>query len=151
MGERLSSDFLANTKITFKPANPKAAFGDKKPPLAYIPLSAKLAMLEALYDGMLKYGPLNWREIDVEAMTYVEGAQRHLDLWKVGEDRTRDTNVKNLGAIMACCAILIDSELHGTMIDNRPKSQAEADLLHEGEAWVEHLKAKQREREQAKS
>ncbi|MBN9547613.1 MAG: hypothetical protein J0H31_01695 [Alphaproteobacteria bacterium] len=126
--------------------NPKQAFGDKKPPLAYIPLSAQLAELEALYDGMLKYDPHNWREIQVEAMTYVEAAMRHLQLWKVGEELTRDTLVKNLGAVKACCSILIDAAAHGTLIDNRPKSQVEADLLHQGEEWVERLKAVHRER-----
>lgn len=133
-----------------KPTNPKQAFGDKKPPLGYIPLSAQLAELEALYDGLLKYTPLNWRANPVEAMTYVEAAMRHLQLWKVGEERTRDTFVQNLGAVKACCTILIDAAVHGTLIDNRPKSKAEADLLHEGEEWVERLKAVQRERERQK-
>ncbi|TPJ51649.1 MULTISPECIES: dATP/dGTP diphosphohydrolase domain-containing protein [unclassified Mesorhizobium] len=129
-----------------KPTNPKAAFGDKKPPLAYIPLSAQLAELEALYDGLLKYEPHNWRDTKVEAMTYVEAAMRHLQLWKVGEELTRDTLVKNLGAVKACCTILIDAMAHGTLIDNRRKSQVEADLLHQGEEWVERLKAVQAER-----
>lgn len=129
--------------------NPKQQFGDKKPPLGYFPLSAQLACMEALYDGKLKYGPHNWREIQVEAQTYVEAAIRHLQLWKVGEERTRDTSVHNLGAVMACCTILIDAQLHGTLIDNRPVSQEEADLLHAAEVWVERLKAVQRERENA--
>ncbi|TIQ65151.1 MAG: hypothetical protein E5X41_13245 [Mesorhizobium sp.] len=127
-------------------SNPKQAFGDKKPPLGYIPLSAQLAELEALYDGMLKYDPHNWRDTQVEAMTYVEAAFRHLQLWKVGEEMTRDTLVKNLGAVKACCTILIDAQAHGTLIDNRRKSQVEADLLHEGEEWVERLKAVHQER-----
>ena len=131
-------------------SNPKQAFGDKKPPLAYIPLSAQLAELEALYDGLLKYDPHNWRDTPVEAMTYVEAAFRHLQLWKVGEELTRDTLVKNLGAVKACCSILIDAAAHGTLIDNRRKSQVEADLLHQGEEWVERLKAVQRERERQK-
>jgi hypothetical protein len=130
-------------------SNPKQRFGDKKPPLGYIPLSALLALLEALYDGKLKYSPLNWRENPVEAQTYVEAALRHLQLWKVGEEKTRDTLVSNLGAVMACCTILIDAQLHGTLIDNRAKSQAEADLLHKAEEWVERLKAVQAERELA--
>lgn len=129
------------------PPNPKQIFGDKKPPLAYIPLSAQLAELEALYDGMLKYGPLNWRERPVEAMTYIEAAMRHLQLFKVGEEITRDTLVSNLGAVKACCTILIDAMAHDTMIDNRPKSQIEADLLHAGETWVDRLKTKQLERQ----
>lgn len=132
------------------PPNPKQAYGDKKPPLGYLPLSAKLACMEALYDGALKYGAHNWRQQPVEAMTYVEGAIRHLELYKVGEETTRDTLVSNLGAVMACCAILIDAAVHGTLLDNRRKSQAEADLLHEAETWVALLKEKQRERETAK-
>ncbi|TIT99874.1 MAG: hypothetical protein E5W39_17490, partial [Mesorhizobium sp.] len=79
-------------------------------------------------------------------MTYVEAAFRHLQLWKVGEELTRDTLVKNLGAVKACCTILIDAAAHGTLIDNRRKSQVEADLLHEGEEWVERLKAVHQER-----
>lgn len=131
------------------PPNPKQIFGDKKPPLGYIPLSAQLAELEALYDGMLKYGPLNWRTQPVEAMTYIEAAIRHMQLFKVGEEITRDTLVNNLGAVKACCTILIDAIAHGTLIDNRPKSQIEADLLHAGEEWVARLKDKQVERQQA--
>jgi hypothetical protein len=122
------------------PPNPKQIFGDKKPPLAYIPLSGQLAELEALYDGMLKYGPHNWRDAPVEAMTYIEAAMRHLQLYKVGEEITRDTLVQNLGAVKACCTILIDAALHGTLIDNRRHSQLEADLLHHGEQWVAQLK-----------
>lgn len=131
------------------PPNPKQIYGDKKPPLAYIPMSAQLAELEAFFDGMLKYGPHDWRKNPVEAMTYVEAAFRHLQLWKVGEALTRDTRVQNLGAVRACCGILIDAELHGTLIDNRPISQIEADLLYSGEEWVARLKECQKQRETA--
>lgn len=133
-----------NTKL---PPNPKQIYGDKKPPLAYIPLSAQLAELEALFDGKLKYGPYNWRENPVEAMTYIEAAMRHLQLFKVGEELTRDTRVQNLGAVKACCSILIDAMTHGTLIDDRPTSSVEAELLHEAEAWVARMKAKQAERD----
>jgi hypothetical protein len=131
--------------------NPKHINGMKKPPLGYMPLSAKLACSEALLDGRLKYGPHNWRDIPIEAMTYVEAAIRHIELYKVGEDRTRDTNVLNLGAVMACCAILIDAEVHGALIDNRRHSPEEANLLHEGEKWVARLQAAQDERERLKA
>ncbi|MCV0350168.1 MAG: DUF5664 domain-containing protein [Nitratireductor sp.] len=127
--------------------NPKQIFGNKKPPLGTIPLSAQLACLQALFDGALKYGPFNWRKNPVEAMTYVDAALRHLQLWKAGEQLTRDTAVENLGAVMACCVILIDAEAHGTLIDNRPISKVEADMLHQAENWVAHLKQLQVERE----
>lgn len=131
--------------------NPKQIYGDKKPPLAYFPLSAQLAGMEALYDGALKYGPHNWRDTPVEAMTYVDAALRHLQLYKVGEEFARDTKVRNLGAVIACCAILIDAAAHDALIDNRRHSPVEADLLHEAEAWVSRLKEMQRERERQKA
>ncbi len=153
MGDHYEGVFgqLEPTAAERPPVNPKQIYGDKKPPLAYFPLSALLAGLEALYDGKLKYGPLNWRDNPVEAMTYVDGLIRHAQLYKVGEEFARDTQVKNLGAVIACAAILIDAEAHGTLIDNRRHSTIEADLLHEAEAWVARLKAMQVERERRKA
>ena len=134
-----------------QPVNPKQIYGDKKPPTSYFPLSATLAGLEALYDGKLKYGPHNWRDNPVEAMTYVEAALRHLQLYKVGEELTRDTKVKNLGAVIACAAILIDAAVHETLIDNRRHSPKEADLLYDAENWVESLNETHKERMKAKN
>lgn len=132
-----------------KPTNPKQAFGDKKPPLGNVPMVATLAMMEALYDGALKYGAFNWRDNPVEAMTYVHAAERHLKLFAVGEEVTRDTLVKNLGAVMACCAILLDAQAQGTLLDNRRHSPVDADALHAAEEWVARLKDMQRKREQS--
>lgn len=120
--------------------NPKQLYGEKKPPLSQFPLSAQIEATLALYDGNLKYGWRNWRDQPVEAQIYVDAAMRHLRLFEVGENFTRDTKIKNLGAVIACCAILIDSELYGTMIDNRKHNPAEADLLHEAEKTIEFLK-----------
>lgn len=122
------------------PANPKQAFGDKKPPLDEFPLSAMIAACLAGLDGDNKYGFRNWRTDPVEARTYIKGALRHLRLFEEGEDMTRDSKVvHNLGAVMMGCAILYDSQLNGTMIDNRFKSQAACDLLHAAEDAVAHL------------
>jgi len=125
------------------PPNPKQRYGDKKPPMAYLPMTAWLACLEALYDGLMKYDPHNWRDDPIEALTYINAGMRHLKLFDVGEDFTRDTGVDNLGAVMACCAILIDARAHGTLIDNRRKSKIDADALHAAEAWVARLKEAQ--------
>lgn len=122
------------------PENPKQKFGDKKPPLRLLPLSAQLAQLMAHLDGNLKYGPFNWRDQPVEANTYINAALRHLQLYAAGEEYTRDTGVNNLGAVMACCAILIDASEHNTLIDNRHHSKRECDLLHLYESEVDRLK-----------
>lgn len=130
--------------------NPKKAFGMKKPPLMELPLSAHIAGSMAHLDGDLKYGFRNWRETEIDAQTYINAAMRHLRLYEAGENFTRDTGVPNLGAVIACCAVLIDAELHGALLDNRAHSQAEADLLHDSEAMVRHLFEMQAQREREK-
>lgn len=135
--------------MTALPANPKQLFGDKKPDLRLLPLTAQLAQWAAHKDGANKYGPFNWRDNPVEANTYVNAAKRHLELFAAGENYARDTGVSNLGAVMACCAILIDSMAHDSLIDNRFKSQVDADALHNAESIVANLRALQEERDNA--
>ena len=52
-------------------------------------------------------------------------------LWMAGEKRDPVTKVHHLGAIMACCAILIDAEAHDALVDDRPKSNTLTHLLKE--------------------
>jgi len=136
---------------TQNPPNPKKIFGDRKPRLSLVPLSGQLAQFEAQWDGCLKYGEVNWRHDPVEAMTYVDAAMRHLQLYSHGEELARDTTVQNLGAVMACCAILIDAKVHGTLLDNRSISPVECDLLHQAEAMVAKLRDMQVVREEIKA
>ena len=133
------------------PPNPKQLYGDKKPPLHIIPLAGLIHMSLALLDGKLKYGFENWNEFPVEKMTYIGAALRHLELYKYGETHTRDTGVHNLGAVMACCAILLDAELNGNLIDNAKHSKATCDLMHHAEAIVTLLNEAQAKREAEKA
>ncbi|OSI20079.1 dATP/dGTP diphosphohydrolase domain-containing protein [Bradyrhizobium canariense] len=130
--------------------NPKKLFGDKKPPLHLLPLAGMIHQSLAHLDGDNKYGFENWNDKPVEKLTYIGAALRHLELYKYGELYSRDTNVHNLGAVMACCAILLDAELNGNMIDNTKHSKATCDLLHQMEETVKGLNAMQRERDAAK-
>lgn len=130
--------------------NPKQLMGDKKPPLHLLPLAGMVHQSLAQLDGALKYGVENWNDQPVEAATYIGAALRHLQLYKYGEAHARDTTVHNLGGVMACCAILLDAELNGNLIDNRRPSKATCDLLHQAEAVVSVLKDRQAAREAAK-
>ncbi|WP_368508119.1 dATP/dGTP diphosphohydrolase domain-containing protein [Bradyrhizobium lupini] len=132
------------------PPNPKKLYGDKKPPLHLLPLAGMIHQSLAHMDGNNKYGFENWNDTPVEKLTYIGAILRHLELWKYGESYARDTGVHNLGAVMACCAILLDAELNGKLIDNTKHSKATCDLLHTAESIVERLNAAQREREAAK-
>lgn len=130
--------------------NPKKLYGDKKPPLHLLPLAGMVHQSLAHMDGDLKYGFENWNDKAVEKLTYIGAALRHLELYKYGETHTRDTGVHNLGGVMACCAILLDAELNGMLIDNTKHSKATCDLLHNAEVIVEKLKDMQKVRDAAK-
>lgn len=112
-------------------SNPKKAMGMAKPPLHLVPSTGIVAMAMAFKDGARKYGDYNWRIDPVDVSTYVAAAERHLKLFWDGQDIVSDNpeNILNLGAVMACCAILIDAQHQGTLIDDRPPSVAVEDMM----------------------
>lgn len=71
-------------------------------------------------DGARKYGPYNWRGNAVVARIYIDAAMRHLLAWLEGEETAEDSGVHHLGHAMACCAILLDAQETGNLIDDRP-------------------------------
>lgn len=83
----------------------------------------------ALEDGAWKYRPYNWRENPVEAMTYIAAARRHLADYLDGKNAAHDSEVLNLAHVMACCAIVIDADEQGTLIDNRPPAGKSEEVL----------------------
>jgi dATP/dGTP diphosphohydrolase len=101
-------------------SNPKTRFGVRKPGIADIPPSAILHLGQAMSDGERKYGRTNWRENEVTASVYYNAAARHLMAWWDGEQVAPDSGVHHLGHVMACCAILLDAEASGQIIDDRP-------------------------------
>lgn len=105
-----------------KSTNPKKAMGMAKPPMHLIPATALVHLAMSFKDGAAKYGPYNWRIDPVDTTTYVAAAKRHLDLYFDRQRLTSDSKVHNLGAVMACCAILLDAEAMGNLIDDRPPS-----------------------------
>lgn len=99
--------------------NPKDAAGRAKLPLHLWPPAASALGSLGLLEGALKYGRNNWRATPVYASIYVAAAKRHLDAWFDGQDTAPDTGVPHLGNALACLAILVDAEAHGTLIDDR--------------------------------
>nr|WP_220446020.1 dATP/dGTP diphosphohydrolase domain-containing protein [Novosphingobium umbonatum] len=111
------------------PANPKAAFGAAKPSLALVPGAAMVEMAGVFELGAKKYGPFNWRETKVEAMTYVNATLRHLLSWLDGEDTDPESSKSHLGHAMASLGIVIDAMHTNQLIDNRPTQGATARLI----------------------
>jgi hypothetical protein len=118
-----------------KSDNPKQAFGDKKLPLQLVPPAASAYIAMGLREGAMKYGAWNFRETQIELMTYIGAIKRHCDAILEGEwidpdpiilpDGTEVFDIPkkpHLAGIMASAAILADQYEAGALIDNRPKS-----------------------------
>jgi hypothetical protein len=103
--------------------NLKTAAAQNKPKLSDVPPIALFALGAAMSDGASKYGRYNWRETGTTASVFYDAVHRHLADWYNGEDFAHDSKVNHLAHIMASCAILLDSELHGSMNDDRDKSK----------------------------
>jgi hypothetical protein len=88
--------------------------------LHLIHLIAQLHESTALHSGRLKYGQDNYLQSPVEAMTYVGAMLRHIGQWVSGERVDQKELVHHLGAVKACCTILLATEATGMLIDNRP-------------------------------
>lgn len=103
-------------------ANPKKAFGDLKCPRTFAPNPSVVEMNAVMAIGGIKYGPYNFRDIAIDATTYIGAIRRHLDLWEDGEDFDDETGLSHLAHIMACAALARDAQLMHTFNDDRPKT-----------------------------
>lgn len=125
----------AVTVTPVQPPNPKTLMGQLKVPnLSVIPFTALIEEARAMQygafhsprkDGTKGYGPFNWRDDNIEYLTYIEAAVRHLASAADREDidpETAEHLVQHLGLARATIGILIDAIHHGTVIDDRPKT-----------------------------
>ena len=113
---------LAGGKSDASKDNPKAAQGRRKVRYFFVPsiFSAVVGIVMEL--GAKKYGPFNWSKDRVKTSDYIDAIHRHLEAWADGEDLDPESNVSHLGHVAACCAILLDAEATGNLIDDREKS-----------------------------
>lgn len=120
---------------TDESSNPKTLMGNMKVRnLSVIPFTALIHEARAMEygafhaprkDGSKGYGQFNWRETNIEYLTYCEAAIRHIASAADREDIDPDTGdmlVMHLALARATLGILIDAIEHGTVIDNRPKT-----------------------------
>ena len=131
--------------------NPKDAYGAARVDLGYLPMAGMVYGALGMMNGGVKYGPYNWREKDVKASIYVSAAIRHLKAWAAGEDcsgdgelhletddpTAGDSGVPHLGHAIACCMIIADAIENDCLVDDRPKSSRDVELIAE---WNERLK-----------
>lgn len=103
--------------------NPKDLIGNTKVSISKFPVIAATYGAMAMMDGAEKYGAYNWRDKDVIASIYIDAALRHLYCWFEGQERATDSKVHHLGHAIACCAILLDAQGTGHLVDDRPLSR----------------------------
>lgn len=109
--------------------NPKQACGDRKVPLHLVPGAASAYIAMGLKDGSKKYGAFNWRETNIETMTYVGATLRHLSAFVDGENIDPESGNPHLAHAMASLAILVDALESDCVVDNRPVSGPAAKTL----------------------
>ncbi len=99
--------------------NRKTAVACGKPSVAAVPPIGFFALGAAMKDGEGKYGRFNWRSTGSTSSVFFDAMMRHLLAWWEGEDHASDSGVHHLGHLQAGAAILLDSELHGVLNDDR--------------------------------
>ena len=113
--QKINAKMIATSEI-----NPKDIVGASKVSITKLPAAGVLHGAHAMMDGARKYGPYNWRSKPVQASIYVDAAMRHMQAWFEGEETAGDSGVHHLGHALACCAILLDAQETGNLVDDRP-------------------------------
>jgi hypothetical protein len=127
--------------VDTKGANPKDLLGVKKVSISKFPAAGLIHGAHAMMDGARKYSAYNWREKKVIASIYVDAAQRHLLSWfDESQECAIDSGVHHLGHAIACCAILLDAQETGNLVDDRPVPGKASEIL---ERLSEQIKAKE--------
>lgn len=108
--------------------DPKQAQAVKKMSFDAVPLSLLLHAQPGNQNGADKYGVYNWLKLEDGSMsmsTYLNALQRHLLLFRAGQDNTSDTNINNLDSMISGLAVLRDAMLFNKVKDDRVKLSAE--------------------------
>lgn len=107
--------------VMAKPVNLKNAVGLQKAPLHPVPPIAYIALGQAMADGKFKYDLYNWRDTEATVSVFIDAILRHVFDYISGVDHASDSKVHHLAHVMAGCAIILDAELHGKLVDDRHK------------------------------
>lgn len=129
-----------------KLTNPKDAIGSDKMPLHLWPQTATMMGCIGLLNGMGKYGRSNYRVLGVRASIYYDACKRHLDAWFEGEDYDED-GVPNLGASLACLAIIVDAQANDNLTDDRMVPGGYRKLMDELTPIVKVLKERHKDKD----
>jgi hypothetical protein len=114
--------------VAVSPVDPKQACAQKKMTFDAISATLQLIVSAAAQSGADKYGTWNWLDLKdgtMSVMTYVNAVQRHLTLFKAGQDYTSDTGIHNLDSIICGLSVVRDAMIFGKVKDDRTKMTPE--------------------------
>jgi hypothetical protein len=125
----------ANAPALSHGGNPKDAIGASKAPLSTLEAQVVHEMALGMFEGECKYWRHNYIASRVRAMVYSDAHDRHMSLWKSGQDIDPDSGLPHLVKAMACLHIIRAAEIHGSLIDDRPPANPDPE-------WMKKLDAK---------
>jgi len=105
--------------------NPKHAQGVKKYPMSPVPARVLAELGVAMLEGELKYGFHNFRDTDIDAKTYYDACNRHMQSWWEGQDIDPGSGLSHVTKAIATLVVLRDSMISGMLHDNRPPKSEE--------------------------
>lgn len=100
--------------------NPKDIAARGKCPLWLVPPVAEHIEARVLELGARKYGAWNWRDQPIQLSTYLSAIKRHLAAYIDGETQDPESGLNHLAHVRATCGIILDAQMKGTLIDDRP-------------------------------
>ncbi len=127
---------------TSRSDNPKDSIGSAKAPSMTVPTTVQALDGLAMLEGALKYGRHNYRAAPVRASVYVDALERHLKSWIEGEEIDPDSDLPHLAKARACLGIILDAQICGTLIDDRPPAKVPAGFFAECNRKAASLVAK---------
>lgn len=112
----------------YRAIDPKQSHGSEKLSFDNVPISLLLHAVPGANNGANKYKPWNWLQLpdgEMSLKTYLNAIQRHLLLYRAGQDVASDSGVHHLDHIIAGLAVLRDAQLFGKVADDRIKLSEE--------------------------
>lgn len=119
--QRFHTGYVPPEGVDVKLRNPKGVAAKFKVSASLVPEIATIELAQAFRNGALKYGPFNWRVEPIATSVYLDAMERHILLYRAGQDVASDSKLSHLTHIMSGCAILLDAQLQGSVTDDRHK------------------------------
>lgn len=91
-----------------------------KPPISLVPARFTIEVAKCMKTGADKRSPYNWRQSKISVMQTLDKVLRHILRVQEGGDIDDESGLYNLAHAAADIAVLLDAQLTGSVVDDRP-------------------------------